>query len=296
MFTTIQQLEHHVRTVFGESKASFIQQEPKPLQGVGQGNGAGPQIWALVSTPILNMLRAQGLGAKFESALSRVATVLVGFAFVDDTDLITSKPRISLESVLERIQNALTAWEGGIRASGGAIEPKKSHWYLVDFGWKDGQPYYLSTAQTGGELKVRNPFGVIEHLKQLEPWEAERTLGVRLAPDGNMKNQYEWMLQTARIWADKIRTGFLPRHLTWQAWQSTIQKTLQYPLAATTLSKIHCDKLTSILAAAALPRCGIMRSFPRDLLHGPIKAVGLNVPNLYIEQGISHLIRLIRYS
>jgi hypothetical protein len=97
-----------------------------------------------------------------------------------------------------------------------------------------------------------------------------------------MKNQYEWMLQTARIWADKIRTGFLPRHLTWQAWQSTIQKTLQYPLAATTLSKIHCDKLTSILAAAALPRCGIMRSFPRDLLHGPIKAVGLNVPNLYI--------------
>jgi hypothetical protein len=62
MFQSIQSLEHHVRTVFGESKASFKQSGPIPLQGVGQGNGAGPQIWALVSTPVLNMLRSQGLG------------------------------------------------------------------------------------------------------------------------------------------------------------------------------------------------------------------------------------------
>jgi hypothetical protein len=27
-----------------------------PMHGIGQGNGAGPAIWAAVSTPILNML------------------------------------------------------------------------------------------------------------------------------------------------------------------------------------------------------------------------------------------------
>ncbi len=27
-----------------------------PMHGVGQGNGAGPAIWAVVSTTILNML------------------------------------------------------------------------------------------------------------------------------------------------------------------------------------------------------------------------------------------------
>lgn len=55
MFQTIQLLEHHVRTVFGESTAYFKQESDTPLQGVGQGNGAGPQVWALVSTPVVVM-------------------------------------------------------------------------------------------------------------------------------------------------------------------------------------------------------------------------------------------------
>jgi hypothetical protein len=128
MFDTIQHLEHHVQTVFGESSRGFRQQGNVPIQGVGQGNGAGPQIWALVSTPVLNMLRAEGLGATFISAMTQLSTSLVGFAFVDDTDLVTSGPNMSLDEVKSRIQQSLTAWEGGIRATGGAIEPNKSHW------------------------------------------------------------------------------------------------------------------------------------------------------------------------
>jgi hypothetical protein len=296
MFHSIQCLEHHVRTVFGESKTFFKQSGQIPLQGVGQGNGAGPQIWALVSTPVLNMLRSQGLGATFVSALSRISTTLVGFAFVDDTDLVTSGPRISLEDVQRRIQESLIAWEGGIRATGGAIEPRKSHWYLVDFDWKNGEPFYRRIRDTGGNLRVRDLNGTIQTLQQMEPWEAERTLGVRLAPDGNMDVQYQWMLQTARAWADKIRVGHLPRHLTWLAWKTTIQKTLEYPLSTTTLTRNQCDKLSSVLAGVALPRIGVMRSFPRALLHAPTKLAGLNIPNFYIEQGVAHILRLIRYS
>jgi hypothetical protein len=178
MFQSIQRLEHHVRTIFGESQTFFQQDGRVPLQGVGQGNGAGPQIWALVSTPVLNMLRAQGLGATFTSALSKLSTTLVGFAFVDDTDLVTSGPMMSLEEVKTRIQKSLIAWEGGIRATGGAIEPKKSHWYLVDFDWSNGEPRYRTVRETNGKLQVRDPMGNVQTLSQLEPWHAERTLGV----------------------------------------------------------------------------------------------------------------------
>jgi hypothetical protein len=296
MFHSIQRLEHHVRTIFGESKTFFQQQGSVPLQGVGQGNGAGPQIWALVSTPVLNMLRAQGLGATFTSALTKLSTSLVGFAFVDDTDLVTSGPMMTLEEVKSRIQESLIAWEGGIRATGGAIEPKKSHWYLVDFDWSNGEPRYRSVRETNGKLQVRDPTGKVQTLAQLEPWHAERTLGVRLAPDGNMTAQFQWMLDTSKAWAEKIRAGHLPRHLTWLAWRTTIQKTLEYPLATTTLSKSQCDKLTSVIAQVALPRIGVIRSFPRALLHAPPKFAGLNIPNLYVEQGVSHILRLIRYS
>jgi hypothetical protein len=113
---------------------------------------------------------------------------------------------------------------------------------------------------------------------------------------GNMDEQFAWMKEKAESWADKIRTGHLPRHLTWMAWTTTILKTLEYPLPVTTLSKKQCDKITSILANTALPRCGFMRSFPRALMHAPLAVGGLNVPNLYTEQGIGHITRLIRYS
>jgi hypothetical protein len=296
MFETIQKLKHYVRTVYGESEIHFVQQGPVPLQGVGQGNGAGPQIWALVSTPVFNMLRDEGLGSTFTSALSKMTTKIVGFAFVDDTDLITSGPSMTLDEVIRNIQLSLTAWEGGIRATGGAIEPRKSHWYLVDFAWKDGKPSYRTVQQTHATISVRDPQGDIRPLKQLEPWEAERTLGVRLAPDGNMESQFDWMLRTARLWTDKIRAGHLPRHLTGLAWRTTIQKTLEYPLPTTTLSLKQCDKITSEIAKVALPRCGILRTFPRALMYAPLKLGGLNIPNLYVEQGISHIIRLVRYS
>jgi hypothetical protein len=296
MFQTIQQLSHHVRTVFGESIQGYTHLGDIPIQGVGQGNGAGPQIWALVSTPVLNMLRSKGLGANFTSSISRHTTDLVGYAFVDDTDLVASKPNISSAEVNVLIQNSLTAWEGGIRPTGGAIVPEKSHWYLVEFGWRDGVPYYQPVQNSPGKLEVKDAGGHKHHLRQLEPWEAVQTLGVRLAPDGNMTTQYEYMFEQASLWADKLRGGFLPRHLTWTAWRTTILKTLEYPLPVTTLTRIQCNKITSVLAAAALPRCGVMRSFPRALLHGPVTYGGLNIPDLYVEQGVQHITRLIRYS
>ena len=57
---------------------------------MGQGNGAGPQIWAVVSTPVLNMLRKEGYGAFFEASISGEKLTFVGYAFVDDTDLVTN--------------------------------------------------------------------------------------------------------------------------------------------------------------------------------------------------------------
>jgi hypothetical protein len=107
-----------------------------------------------------------------------------------------------------------------------------------------------------------------------------------------MESQFQWMVDTAKNWADKLRTGYLPCHLIWLAWKMTILKTLEYPLPTTSLSRQQCNKLTSVIAKVALPRCCIMQSFPRDLLHAPLKAGGLNIPNIYVEQGIAHINQL----
>jgi hypothetical protein len=88
MFTTIQNLHHSIRIVYGNPELTFSGQLwTVPIQVVGQGNGAGPQIWAVVSTPFLNMLRHEGYGAYAGTAVTGTTVRFVGYAFVDDTDL-----------------------------------------------------------------------------------------------------------------------------------------------------------------------------------------------------------------
>jgi len=62
-----------------------------PLHGIGQGYGAGPAIWAVVSTPILNLLIRMRFGCEIVDPIKGKHDVFVGYAFVDDTDIIESK-------------------------------------------------------------------------------------------------------------------------------------------------------------------------------------------------------------
>jgi hypothetical protein len=57
LFPMLQEAVHYVRMGFGESTKSYGgRMWLVPLHGIGQGNGAGPAIWAVVSTPLLNVL------------------------------------------------------------------------------------------------------------------------------------------------------------------------------------------------------------------------------------------------
>ena len=84
-----------------------------------------------MSTPVFNMLLSLGFGAHLKATISGDRLKFVGFAFVDDADLVEIA-RSTVETVQEvtgRMQGSLTAWEGGLRATGSAII--KSHWFLI---------------------------------------------------------------------------------------------------------------------------------------------------------------------
>ena len=61
-------------------------------------------------------------------------------AFVDDTDTLQNavQETDTVEDVLRLAQGNVDHWEGAIRATGGALDPKKTHWYLIDFQWIRG--------------------------------------------------------------------------------------------------------------------------------------------------------------
>ena len=63
-------------------------------------------------------------------------SLLVGFAFVDDTDLLALQmgdTNITFDEVADQMQEAIDRWEGGLKATGGAIVPRKSWVYALDF-------------------------------------------------------------------------------------------------------------------------------------------------------------------
>ena len=109
MLEAIQEMEHHIRTAFGDSEAHYGNNREAPPQGVLQGNGAGPAGWFAISTLMIQILRNQGYGYKEWTLIRQRAVAITCFAFVDNTDLIhaTTNPAKSTETLIAEAQQAL---------------------------------------------------------------------------------------------------------------------------------------------------------------------------------------------
>ena len=81
-------MEYAVRTSFGDSTESVSGSPDCPFQGVCQGNGVGLAIWLVVSLMVVRFMHEAGKVCHFKSSISGVVTTLMGFMFVDDTDLV----------------------------------------------------------------------------------------------------------------------------------------------------------------------------------------------------------------
>jgi len=90
MFTTLQNLQHHIHTLFGNLEIwGSTNIWVVPVLGiVGQGNRAGPQIWAVISTPILELLKEEGFGIAFKASISGTPMQFIGYSFMDNMCLI----------------------------------------------------------------------------------------------------------------------------------------------------------------------------------------------------------------
>ena len=289
MFGTIQKMIHKVRTAFGDSTDTYHADNPEfllPVQGTGQGNGAGPSIWSILCSTIFEILHKEGYSSRFCYALSRGMYEICGFAYVDDCDLFYLGE--DADEIFEGLASMLNLWDQLMEVTGAAIAPDKCWWYLVEFTWHRGRWTY-SNQGNQFVLEVRNKNKEVEKIKYLTCDIAQEMLGIYIAPDGNHSKQFEVMRQKATTWGYHIKKGTLTSEVTWTAMNTTILKSLEYPLAATTFSE---DELTSILAPAllsGLPSSGLCRTFPRAILYGPPQVQGLGVHNLYHTQGIRHV-------
>ena len=144
------------------------------MSGMGQGNGVAPASWAVISTPILEIMRKRGQCTVFKAFISGEELKIVGFAFVDDKDLLRASilGMQTYNEVAQDMQQGLDLWEGLLKATGGALVPDKSYWYLIDFKWKDGVWKYAMTEETQFNLMMKDKDEVRHVLSRLSVDEA----------------------------------------------------------------------------------------------------------------------------
>jgi len=120
MFLTLQKMKHKVATEYEVSKSSYAADSTMiPIQGTGQGNGAGPSGWAVISSPLFETLRSAGFATDFISCLSHTLVSLVGYGVVKNTDLLFTADCEG--NLIPTAQEGLNLWESCLRATGGAI-------------------------------------------------------------------------------------------------------------------------------------------------------------------------------
>jgi len=76
--------------------------------------------------------------------------------------------------------------------------------------------------------------------------------------------------------------------------QQILMPKLAYPLMATNFTKEQCHNiLLKPVLASTLPTMGINQHFPQAVAHGPQSCQGLDIPNLFTEQLIAHIVTLL---
>ena len=280
----LQTAQHYTRTAYGDSSSSF---KGTNLQGAGQGNTSAAPFWTCVSTPMISLLKKQGLQASMQGPLSLKTIVLTLMAFVDDTEVFLMIDDDDIQSLLQLAHTTLKTWKKVLQATGGDMRAKKCAWILIHYKNK------LAQSNKNFNITLEDEDGVERQVERYGMDDPREYLGVQQQASGDESSQLEALKSKVNKWNATIKNSKLTNVLNYSAVFSRIHKSLQYPLPATTLSEDDLQELSNKLYEVSLPRCGINRKFPIKYRHLPEKYQGLALPNLYLHQETSKLLEVL---
>ena len=89
--------------------------------------------------------------------------------------------------------------------------------------------------------------------------------------------------------ADSIQCGRISQADAVMAMKSTIWKSLEFPMAITSLSKQEWDTIIRPILMEGLPKMSANRNFPRDIVFAPEKLQGFNFQHPFSLQVIKQV-------
>jgi hypothetical protein len=130
-------------------------------------------------------------------------------------------------------------------------------------------------------------------VQQKETWEAMHTLGVRVGPDENYKNEYLFLKAKAVNFARHLLTSRLTKMDTFIFHCSTYVPAMTYSSCVTTFDPPTLNRIQQKAIAAILEKLGMNQHFPRRVAFGPKELCGLSLLDLSIEEGVQQICRFL---
>lgn len=293
MFDPIYKMTHTLRTAHGESEQTYHSKTNK-LHGILQGTGAGPCIWVMVSSPLLEHLREAGHGIEVRTDDTGAITRVPAFAFVDDNDAVETTTKSP--TPLLRPQRSLTTWGRDLRALGGNLKWSKCFWQWLIYRWTPSNRWKLqSINESDHDLIIVTATNETITLTRKEITAATLALGIMFSADGSMHDEVALLRNKAKTWSDKVRTSSLNRDKVWYGFNHCILRGIHYPLPATTINREDMTTVMAPLLTCALPQSGICRNISRHVVYSLPKHRGFGVANPWVYQGIHKLFEFLNF-
>ena len=193
--------------------------------------------------------------------------------------------------MLQCLKQSLLEWNHLLTLTGGALSLEKCKVSIIKWTsnfWgrqtmtenKQNKTIAIQTNESG-----KNKCNVL----RLEQGEAERILGIRLPMTDIMTQEYNCELKQMNDLAIEMFSAlFSPRDAT-IVYQTHYKPMIKYALPITNFSTTQQHKIQCKFIFHLLPKIGVNRHSPRDVVYGPCESRGLGLMDLHIEQPIHSL-------
>ena len=283
-------MDYFIKTGFGISEQPAFGGSAgfgSKLMGLGQGSGAAPGGMRNIITLVDNAYKRLGHGMEAKSSLAGRIFLLAAIIYVDDTDLLhwAKFYGISDDEFVAQIQQATTDWGMLVQATGGAVKPSKSFWYLMSWKFDRGRAVLKSKEEVSRHsISIPQSDGTTAVIPLEANHVTKKTLGVWSNPLNRPTVPLEKLKTKGLDWVDKLRVRPLERKNTWLS--LTVQ---QYPGLFYGLSSLYAspDELEQAMGSVyfnALPFLGFNRNINKAYRTLPSEYQGIGLKHWCIEK------------
>ena len=309
-------MRHYIRTAAGISSGYIRFDKNTPLReeftdqttqstcylgnigGVGQGGGGSPVIWLSVSMPMIETYHDFADGSTINDPLDLLTFSIWVLSYVDDNSLLRTFPNsLPCDSLWRLASKEFSSWQKLLQITGGDLALEKCTCSVMKWRWSStyGLPSLASSKDFPGTLTARStldPFSKQTQIKRLEPWEAQRQLGIRLPLTGSCSLEFQFRLQQSSSLATALKRAPLTSHEAYTHFRQYFLPSLSFPFPVTTLTTSQCHQLQKKYIFTLLPKVHINRHMPRVTVFSPTSLGGAQLLDLRVLQPVYQLTSL----